>query len=373
MKLSRLTAPVFIAMTLAFTSGYLETHLPWQFERLHIFLFNLTGGGYAIMHYSARGADRSRRTLLFFLLSVCYAIFAFLEFYPAAIVVALVLAGISESVRLQRFSFVPRDFFSPRIPVARKFHHAALLCLSIALVFSALVIINNRYGHWLHYEKLKLNVFFLGFSFPVSLITFSAIFRFVGGKRSRTIGILKDISFWIINLGVIVLFILIIFKQYYPELIVALILFVSVLLVFVFFILYGRRVQQKQFFVSGMFFLLGAAVTGVLYILLQGVVPFTGNTRPFLVIHAYLSLYGWNLTGILVLLRRGDFPLKVNAPGMIALHWFTILVLAPAGKSSPYFAAAAVVCYIIYLLVFFLGRTENRQGAVVPPDSGGIR
>src|SRR4030042_5815403 len=108
------------------------------------------------------------------------------------------------------------DFFRAGTSTAKKFHQASLLCLSLAFVFSSLVILNNQFYHWISYEKLTLDVFFLGFSFPVSLITFSVIFTFVK-TETKAARLFEHLLFWTVNLGVIIFFIFIILELFVLE------------------------------------------------------------------------------------------------------------------------------------------------------------
>ena len=90
----------------------------------------------------------------------------FLEMYIPAMAASVILALIVESIRMKKFSVFPWGFVRKNEPVSAKFHQASLLCLSLGLLISTAVILNNQYMHWIYLPKLTLNVFFLGFSFP---------------------------------------------------------------------------------------------------------------------------------------------------------------------------------------------------------------
>ncbi|MBW1614991.1 MAG: hypothetical protein JRJ49_00360 [Deltaproteobacteria bacterium] len=101
----------------------------------------------------------------------------------------------TETVRMKKFSFFPFQFFKSDVLPAEKFHNASLLCLSIGLVLSVFAIINRQYYQVVHSDQAELNTFFLDFSFPLSLITFSLIFSFIKKTEFVLIAFLKNISF----------------------------------------------------------------------------------------------------------------------------------------------------------------------------------
>ncbi len=351
---------LFLTMAVAFAFGYLDQIIHFNFERLHIFLFNLSSGGFIILYLAENRKKPSFLVYLFYMLSLVFAFLAFLELYLAAMMLAIVLGSIAEIIRLRNFPFFPKDFFRSHVPISRKFQQASLLCLVLGLFLSSVVILNNQYYHWFYFPKLTLNVFFLGFSFPVSLITLSVIFNFIKSDRSPSTEIIEHYSFWSINLGVIVFFIFIIFEIFPAEFAAAFTLFVSVIIVFFFFFRFGIDQQQKKFLISGIFFLLGTAITGLLYIILKMV----GNYDKFwgnliLWLHTYLSLYGWNLSGLMIILRWNHFPIHVNTKSAILFHWIIISIFAPLGKKSLFFAGVAILTYIAFLLIFFTEKTTK--------------
>jgi len=351
----------FMAVT-ALIFGFLHHLVPdssYNFERLHVFLFNLCGGGTLLLFFSLKSLRIPARVILFLVVSVAYALFAFFMLYIPAMILSICLALIVESVRWQVFSLLPLGFFSSREPVHRKFHQAALLCLSMALVISTLVILNNEYLKLIHMPKLQLDTFFLGFSFPLSLITFSLIFSFLQQSDRAVVVYTKEAGFWLVNLGVIIFFVFIIFEQLPPQVIVTAILFVTVMVIFRLFYRLGRNLQQKHFLVSGMGFLVVTAVTGIAYILLELTADYQpGRYKWLLNLHSFASLYGWNLCGLAVICRYNDFPVRLHSLPVITLHWLTVLVFAPLGKFSP---PAAVLALIGYLLILYYLLFSKRQ------------
>lgn len=354
-------------MSAALLFGFLHLFVPgatlYNFERLHIFLFNLCSGGVVLIYFSESQKELSTKGRLFLILAVIYAVLAFAKLYPAAIVVALFLAVIVDSVRIRRFSLFPVNFFKPDVPVSEKFHQASLLCLSIGLVISALVILNNEYLKIISFPKLKLDTFFLGFSFPISLITMSVIFSFMKGDFSKIILCLKNVGFWIVNLGVIIFFIFILFEMFVPQLIVTTILFVCVVLLYLLYAKLGVRVQQKSFLTSGMFFLWFTAITGILYIILEYSPLYTPeNSKLLMRSHSFAALYGWNLCGLSVICRKDDFPIRLHSKTIITIHWITVILLAPLGAYYWPFAACTIISYvfILYMILFSKGTTAQQ-------------
>jgi len=358
---------LFAVMTAAFVFGYLDHYFQMNFERLHIFLFNLTGGGFTILYLTGKSKKPSSGTVIFFLISIVYAVCAFMKLYIPAAAAAVVLALIVEACREKRFSFFPRDFFSRESPASEKFHHASLLCLVTALLLSSFVILNDAYFNLFHFEKLTLDVFFLGFSFPVSLITMSIIFGIIEDKSDRTILSAEHILFWFICMGVIIFFVFIIIKFFPGEVFISFFLFITVLFIFALFFKYGRRMQQKYFLVSGIYFLMATAVTGILYIILKNAAYDELYGKIILRMHAFYSLYGWNLTGMMVIIRWDDFPIALKTKKAICFHWGVILIFAPFAKFFPVLIIPAIAAYTLFLAVFFFsenmisnGKTQKR-------------
>jgi len=346
---------LIITMLAALVFGFLHLFIPGvNFERLHIFLFNLCSGGSFILIYSEGKKSFSPKTASFYILSVLYALFAFFQMYIYAIVIAVILALLVETIRSARFSFFPGDFFSGTAPVGAKFHQASLLCLSLGLITSSLVMGNHEYWRIFSSPKLTLDIFFLGFSFPVSLITMSVMFGMMedtGGWRTR---ILKEYGFWAVNLGVITFFLFIILELVMAELAIALVLFVTVVIIFALYMKRGTPRQSKAFLTSGAVFLIMTAVTGIAYIILYAAIPQPPGGKLLLKLHVLVSLYGWNLNGLAVISRYDDFPIKLNSGRIILMHWLIVVVLAPLGFYCRALSIAAVAAYAFFLyLVFF--------------------
>lgn len=284
---------------------------------------------------------------------------AFFEFYLPAVPVAFVLAIIVDSVRIQKFTLFPINFFNPRTPVSEKFHQASLLCLSIGLLLSGLVIWNNEYLKWVSFSKLTLNTFFLGFSFPLSLISLSVIFAHMRVDVRRRIVFLENMGFWNVNLGVIVFFLFILLEQLTLQVLVTAILFLSVLMIFFLYYYLGPQGQQKNFLTSGIFFLFYTSLTGIAYIVLEYFPGYDPERMKWLMrIHSFASLYGWNLSGLAVICRKNDFPIQLNSKTIIAIHWLTAVLLAPLGTYHRLSAGLALIGYIfiLYMVLFSRGK-----------------
>jgi hypothetical protein len=331
-----------------------------HFERLHIFLLNLCTGGTLIIYFTEGSAKFTKKTAIFFISSLFYAIFAFLEKYEIAIIISIVMFFVVESVRQRRFGFFPIQFFSERYKMSERFHNASLLCLSIGLLLSTFAIINHQYLRLLPFRKFELNTFFLGFSFPVSLITLSIIFSVMQKAPTTLQKILKIASFWIINLGVVIFFVFILFESAELELVISVILFITVSIVFVLYYRLGYMEQRKMFLSSGIAFLIFTSITGIAYIFLY----FTNFNTPEISrlvknIHRIVSLYGWNLTGLSVILRFRDFPIELNSYQVISIHWLSVAVLIPLGYYYPVFALLAVIGFGIFLYIMLFSKSRN--------------
>jgi hypothetical protein len=169
--------------------------------------------------------------------------------------------------------------------------------------------------------------------------------------------LLKEAAFWIINLGVIIFFIFILANMFASQVTIALILFVTVALVFYLYWYEGIPLQQKAFLSSGILFLLVTSITGIAYILLSFTSYYTpAHSVPLLRLHAFTALYGWNLSGLAVISRHNDFPLQLHSRPVIFLHWLTVLILCPLGFFIPTFAVLAVIAYAALLIRLFFNR-----------------
>ncbi|MBI9077012.1 MAG: hypothetical protein JEZ02_16505 [Desulfatibacillum sp.] len=352
-------------MSLALAFGYLDyfTNTARSFERLHIFLFNLCSGGTIILYFSEEKRRLTAKTITFLILGVAYAVLAFLEWYISAMAVSLVLAGIVESIRMKKFSVFPWGFVRYNEPVSAKFHQASLLCLSMGLFMSTAVLLNNEYMHWIYLPKLTLNVFFLGFSFPSSLITMSLIFSYMEKGGNGVVRPLKELGFWAINLGVIIFFIFIIFEQLAWQVVVTLVLFLAVAMILWIHVRLGLPQQQKGFLTSGLGFLVCTAITGIAYIFLEITPGYDPEKYRWLLrLHAFASLYGWNLCGLAVITRYFDFPISLNSKALIGGHWFVVVLLAPIGHLHPILALAAVGGYMAVLFTVFFSQRLAKPG-----------
>lgn len=355
---------LIVTMTAALGFGFLHLFVPGHnFERLHIFLFNLCAGGSILLMHAEKKDSFSAAVLVFNMLSFIYALTAFLQLYPAAIAISLALAVIVERVRISRFSFFPADFFRGSSPVSEKFLQAALLCLSLGLFISALVICNHEYWRVFSSPKLTLDIFFLGFSFPVSLVTMSVMFGMMKEGPGPVAGILKNFSFWSVNLGVIIFFMFILLGMIRAELAVASALFATVIIIFGLYVRLGTGTQPKAFLTSGALFLIMTAVTGIAYILLYLFIPEPPGGKLLLKLHALISLYGWNLSGLAVICRRDDFPVRLHSGMVIALHWLIVVVIAPLGFYFKPLSIAAILTYgfFLYILLFSKSSSSSQQ------------
>lgn len=353
-----------VIMPVALMFGFLHLFLPGSdlnFERLHIFFFNLCSGGTIILIYTEGFKRMTWRTGAFFLLSFLFAILAFMKIYAVAIAVAVLLAIIVESIRVKMFSLFPLAFFSNKEPIFKKFHQASLLCLSIGLLFSAFVMLNNKFLELVDLPKLGLNTFFLGFSFPVSLITMSVIFSMIDETKGKSVRLLKEVGFWTVNLGVIIFFVFIIASQLHIQVVVTLALFSAVIMILFLYYRFSKQMQQKNFLISGLLFLLFSAITGIAYILLEIVdgVDYSILER-ILRLHAFLSLYGWNLCGLGVICRIEDFPIRLHSRQIISLHWFSVLIAGTVADYHPLLAVVSIVSYTIVLYMMFFSQGVER-------------
>jgi hypothetical protein len=354
-----------VVMTLSLLSGFLHEIWPdsaVSFKRLHIFGFNLLTGGSLILYHTLGGGVFSPRLVAYSTLALLYALFAAASCYVPALLLSVPLFLLVESVRIGRYSFFPIDFFRSA-SVSDKFEQASLLCLSIGIVFASLVILNNEYFQLIHYEKLTIEVFFLGYSFPVSLITMAIMFSFMTERESRLLTVLKELSFWLVNLGVIIFFVFIIFDLIIPIIVIAATLSVTVLMIFLLFLATAPSVQQKTFLVSGMVFLLFTALTGILYVATYLYPVLEDYREILLVLHAMVSLYGWNLSGLFIIVRWDDFPLRLNSVLAITLHWGIVLLLAPLGKYVLPVSILAMAAYVALLLTVFAGGANHEEAS----------
>ncbi len=350
-------------MVTALIFGFADIYFPlkqYSYERLHIFLFNLCIGGTILLYYTEAKTKISGTVKLFFAGSLIYALSAFFKIYPVTIIISVPLVVFVEKIRIKKFSILPVLFFKPGESVSEKFHEAALLCLSTGLVIADIVILNNEYFKLITIEKLTLNTFFLGFSFPLSLITLSVVFSMMENTDIPSISILMNICFWTITLGVIVFFVFILFEKFTPQIFVTFLLFAAVVTVFFLYLRFADKIQQKMFLTSGIGFLILTALTGILYIFMEMSSNYDPEKTKLLIhLHVFASLYGWNLCGLSVIYRFNDFPIKMHSSSIIFLHWLMATVLAPMGIFYKPCAIFAVSGYAFITFTLFLSKNDD--------------
>lgn len=366
---------LWLSITLGFVFGFAGLVFPnqsplvetppldtYQFQRLHIFLFNLVAGGTVLLYFTEGRQKLTLRSGLFLLGSMAFSLAAFFNRYLLATFLAVGLALMVEIVRVRRFSVFPRDFFKKTVPVSHKFHQAALLCLSLGLLIAAFVMVNNQYLHLINQPMLILDDFFLGFSFPISLLTFSVMFSLAKEDADRRIRFLRELSFWVINLGVIIFFAFIILQVFAMQVVVASLLFVDVLLVFFLFKHDSQPIEQENYLVSGIVFLVFTSITGILITLGETYLPVQEphSWALLLQIHAYLSLYGWNLSGLTVIIRYKEFPLHLHNLEIILLHWLIVSLLAPLGSLYSLFAVIALPAFASLMGLILFSQGDRR-------------
>jgi hypothetical protein len=263
------------------------------------------------------------------------------------------LVFLVEKVRIQHFGFFPFSFFSYNVPVERKFHLASLLCLSIGIILAELMILNNYYFKIISPNILPLNYFYLGFSFPLSLIIFSIIYDLMGHKKDQMLKMQKEVSFWFVNIGVIIFFVFIILKIIIGEIICASLLITYIFFTFYLFIKNSNYFIDKKFLISGMIFLILTSFTGISMICLQFFQPDILNyqflSNIFLQMHGYLALYGWSLSGLIVIIRNLDIQKKYQSNKKILIHWFLLIILVPLGIINLWFAILTVPIFLTFL------------------------
>jgi hypothetical protein len=356
-------------MIAALIFGFINIYFPvdnYSFERLHIFLFNLCTGGTILLYYTQKRTRVSKTVRFFFLGSLIYAFSAFLKIYPVTILVSVLLFVLVEKIRIEKFSFFPMLFFKFKEPVSEKFHQASLLCLSCGLVMASLVILNNEYFKIVTLEKLTLNTFFLGFSFPLSLITLSLVFSMLKKIEGASTKVLMEVCFWTITLGVIIFFVFILLETFIPQIFVTVALFMAVVTVFYLYSKFADKIQQKLFLTSGIGFLIFTAISGIAYILMQMSQGYDPQKIKWLLhMHVFASLYGWNLCGLSVICRFDDFPIKLHSPTVIFSHWLTALVLAPMGVFYGWFAILAIIGYSFITLTLFFSSNKDPKKEII--------
>lgn len=352
------------ALTAALGFGFLDTLFPngrYDFDRMHVFLFNLCCGGFVLLWF-VRGGGRPSADLHAWLgLSAAYAVTAFLGRYPVTLLLSLPLCALVERARVQSFGWLPIHLFRAG-RTREKFLHTSLLCLSVGILTCSVVIVNNEWLHLWHVEKLALDIFFLFYSFPISLATFAVLFTFMPEGGSRSYAALKEVAFWGITVGVVTFFVFILLEATLLEILVANALFGIVLMLLALFRSHSRPGQQRAVLTSGLGFLVVSALTGVGEIVTYLFPGMELTGEQILMLHATLSLYGWNLSGLIVMVRWGDFPILRRVAPLIGLHWLTVLILVPLGKLDPAAALVALPAFGLLTGLAMLSRvrTEDR-------------
>jgi hypothetical protein len=130
----RLKMLLWCLMTAGFIFGYaglvlpnqtaiLETPRPdsYQFQRLHIFLFNLVSGGTVLLCFTQGQQKSSRRLRVYIVGSLIFSLVAFLNLYAISIALAVMLALVVESVRIEKLRFGRRTSSRSPNPFPRSF------------------------------------------------------------------------------------------------------------------------------------------------------------------------------------------------------------------------------------------------------------
>ena len=364
---SSFRALLFVSMSLALGFGFLHLVLPdteLPFERLHVFLFNLCSAGAILIGWSVpEGWRRGRWEAAWFVTALAYALSAFFEQYDLTLALSVPLFAQVEWVRVRRFSWFPKVFFSRTAPLREKFHHASLLCLSTGVVIASLVILNEQKLALVSSPKLTLDVFFLGYSFPISLITMSMMVSYMPRPKRLFEVFVDQTIFWAVNLGVIIFFVFIILENAWAELFSSLTLYAAVFMLFWQFMRRAAPVRQASVLLSGMIFLLWTGLTGVFYIVQYWWPSLAPWGELALASHATVALYGWNLSGLIVILRFDDFAGVLGTWRVLALHWVVVFLLAPLGKVHLAAAALALPGYLLLLWLVFFSKPSVSQEA----------
>ena len=349
-------AIAFATLTLSVLSGILRYLVGIEYSHaltnLHVFLFNLTTGGVLILITSEGRKYIGLTGALYLLGCICFSIGAALNIPLLAIVPAVTLAALVESVRWKKYSWFPVDFFR-RVPIARKFAQASLLCLSIGLILCAGTVANNFYFKWFSIAKLDLHVFFLGFSFPISLITFSVIFERIESSENPPKSDLEEFIFWAINVGVILFFLFIITGAYPFQLLMALLLFSSTCIAIYLHIKLPQKDDQWKLLSSALLFLTIGSLTGISFVVVTWKFGYSPQS-PVLLLHAALTMFGWNLSWMLLAAREDGHWQGKRIRHIILLHWIFVVLFA-LGRISALLAVGGMISFLALLyMAFFL-------------------
>mgnify|MGYP000347694690 CR=1 FL=1 len=80
-KIVLLSGLMYIALFFVFLCLFISESTAYNFDRLHIFLFNLCSGGTIVLYFTEGLAVISKKVIAFLVLSITYAVFAFFEIY----------------------------------------------------------------------------------------------------------------------------------------------------------------------------------------------------------------------------------------------------------------------------------------------------
>lgn len=197
---------------------------------------------------------------------------------------------------------------------------------------------------------MTIDIFFLGFSFPVSLLVMSRLFEQMQESVNSFMILIYNMLFWVINVGVIVFFIFILSGKIILQIAIALVLFFSVVIISMLF--YKNANDDKMLFLSflAMLFLILSAISGIAYIVLKS---FFGNyphllSKYCLELHRYVSLYGWNQAGMMLVLQKGHTT-RLSKTHLI-LHWCAVAIFAPLSLFHWSFAVIAFILYVAFIV-----------------------
>ncbi len=339
-------AGFFLTVAIAFSICLADIRCGDGWKIFHVFFFNLVSGGLVITCIHV-GRKAGPRVILYFILTILLVFFLRFGEYLWAFSVIPGLVFITESIRWNKYPVFPVDFFRWKSSVAEKFSHAALLCLSLSHILMGAVILNNYFFHWWFLPKLNIQIFYLGYSFPVSLTIISYMIRHIPGM-GRWMNFAKDGVFWMLNLGVITLFLGIITESFLLEIIVSVVLFLGVLILGTIYFLQFPGGGPKTMITSGLFFLITTASSGIAYAVVSGRPEYEPAGKYLLKLHAIYSLFGWNLSGLLVVVANRLPQNKISIIPLVVLHWVS-LTLVIAGLFSYPIYMAGVVVFTIFL------------------------
>lgn len=340
----------FLSVTFAFSICALRFFSETPIKIFHIFFFNLVSGGLVILYMS----ENKRITfalITYILSSVLFILFIWYKLFYIAFIFPLIMAVVTEKIRYRLFSFFPLGFFMKDINVMAKFHHAALLCLSITHILMSVTLLNNHYFSWWYLLKLNIDIFYLAYSFPVSLTIISYIMAYIYSEKNASLNNIKNLVFWILNLGVIILFFGILLENVTIEIFISLVLTLGVAGLFYIFWVYFPFGSSKIILISGLFFLFVTAISGIFYAVLDAYPQYSYIKKYLLKLHAIFSLFGWNLNGLIVVLKTRYEPSNNRYNPVItfvALHWISLIVTI-AGLHSFWITFSGIALFIMTL------------------------